>query len=160
VSARLDDAAPSEAAPTRIEVGLGRRAVERLNGATKIVVARLGVDSAWTRRDPDIFADPLRIAGQPIDSDVRTLGAEQASSLKKLLTNDADYLDVRRRCKANTWVGARFGEANSQGRIELVLSLPCDQLIFYRFDSGATESWGSVVAAHMSAKIVKLVSGI
>jgi len=128
-----------------------------LNETNRIAVARLGSDPAQRTQKAPVYSDPQRIGGHPIVSDLRTLSAEQVAQLRQLVTNESHYLDVRRRCKNETWVGARFGEPGSLERLELVIGLPCDQLIFFWFDEGAPKNWGSVVAPPVGLALAELV---
>ena len=143
---------------TRVAKGMGTENLARLLGAKTAIVARLGAENPRVV-DKTILTDPRRIGGFPIASDERTLSSDETSELARVVTNDEDYLDIRRRCLNKTHIGARFGDPLSPERIEVELGRPCDQLVFYWLDEGAVKTWGSVVSPAMSEAFEKIVSG-
>jgi hypothetical protein len=157
-TARSDADATHSPPQTRVAKGIGTKNLERLLAAKTAIVARLGTENPRIV-EKTVLTDPQRIGGFPIVSDERTLSPDEAAELAKTMTNDSEYLDVRRRCKAKRRIGARFGEATSPERIEVNLSRTCDSLVFYWLDNGVAKSWGQVVSLEMAESFEKVVSG-
>lgn len=139
----------------RLVKGLGAPAAELLRTAEEGWAARLKV--IGVRQATRATFKQKRIMGYPLVTPLRRLSKEEVRRLGALVSADAAYLDVRRRCANRHWLGARL--LRGKAVVELVLGIPCDQLLFAAKVDGKTRRWGSVITPKVAKALRALLGG-
>jgi hypothetical protein len=153
-----DSATPTEPAPapSRVEEAIGADAATTVRSAKQVLVGRLRTEGAM-QAEQRALQDDGRVAGYPVASKLRSLGAEEAERIGALLLDDESYqFDLERRCANKSWLGARF-EGEGGERVEAALGIPCNQLILVWRSSGTVQRWGSITADEAATAMTALV---
>jgi len=115
------------------------------------IVKIIGVQNA----EAQIFLNKKTIVGYPLDEDLKPLTKAASKQISILLLDAKNYSNVRTRCLNNMMNGIRFSKGNKV--VEVIVSLPCNQIIIALNDSNNITKWGGTLTNTASLKITNLL---
>ena len=93
------------------------------------------------------------LAGYPIIGSLKTLKELTSKKLANILLVKKNYSNIRQRCLNKKMQGVRF--TGLQSNIEVVIGLPCNQIIFTLVRNSEVKYWGGVLGDNPSMELQK-----
>ncbi len=121
--------------------------IDRLGNNVTIITDHISVETAMLKaatveesRKYALLTNE-RIAGYPLAGDTSSPGNTKAIQLANLFLSKDSYIDIRQRCKNETFFGIRFTKEG--GKVEFAVGIPCNQVIVvFKNKNNANSWWG------------------